>query len=112
MKNDLYEMCKGIANDLKTMYEGFDETEEEERRENGDPCDLWDYLADVLDVEYTLDYSKKLIGVRLAITLGGPNIYIDTREGYVKGYWGTDKEEVWIPSEIRDEINMYFEETF
>lgn len=41
---------------------------------------LYDYIVEQeLDVEYTLDSSKELIGVCLYIELGGPTTWIDTR---------------------------------
>jgi len=111
--NDLQKYVDGIAADLRRLYEADPTDEEREAaEENGDACDLYTYFADVLDIEYTISSRGDYLGARIAVALGGPNIYIDTREGYVKGYWGTDRAERWIPSEICEEIDGIMEEYY
>ena len=111
--NDLRKYVDNIADDLRKLYEHEPTDEEREAaEENGDACDLYTYFQDVLDIEYTISSRGDYLGARIAVALGGPNIYIDTREGYVKGYWGTDREEAWIPSEICEEINGIMEEYY
>lgn len=111
--NDLQKYVDGIAADLRRLYEADPTDEEREAaEENGDACDLYSYFNDVLDIEYTISSRGDYLGARIAVALGGPNIYIDTREGYVKGYWGTDREEAWIPSEICEEIDSIMEEYY
>lgn len=111
--NELQKYVDGIAADLRRLYEANPTDEEREAaEENGDAYDLYSYFTDVLDIEYTISSSGDYLGARIAVALGGPNIYIDTREGEVKGYWGTDREEAWISSEICDEINSIMEEYY
>lgn len=111
--NDLQKYVDGIAADLRKLYEADPTDEEREAaEENGDACDLYSYFDDVLDIEYTISSRGDYIGARIAVALGGPNIYIDTREGYVKGYWGTDRADAWIPSEICEEIDSIMEEYY
>lgn len=99
--NELQNYVDRIADDLRKLYEHEPTDEEREAaEENGDACDLYTYFQDVLDIEYTISSRGDYLGARIAVALGGPNIYIDTREGYVKGYWGTDRADRWIPSEI------------
>ena len=111
--NELRKYVDSIADALRKLYE-HEPTEEEREaaEENGEACDLYTYFADVLDIEYTISSRGDYLGARIAVALGGPNIYIDTREGYVKGYWGTDREEAWIPSEICEEIDSIMEEYY
>ena len=101
MKNECREYAEMIRNDVNSLYDGnaVDECES-----------LWDYIADALDVEYTLNSQRELIGVRVYVTLGGPNCWIDTRTGEVVCAWGSDKESAWLASEVCEEINAYFEE--
>ena len=102
-----------IADDLRKLYEADPTDEErEEAEENGEAADLYSYFNDALDIEYTISSRGDFIGARIAVALGGPNIYIDTREGYVKGYWGADRAEAWIPSEICEEIDSIMEEYY
>ena len=111
MKNECKEYAQNIANELKALY-NMDDDEREKLEEDGEPSDIYGYIADALDVEYTLDSNRELIGVRLYVTLGGPTAWIDTRNGEAVCAWGGDKESAWIPSEICDEINEYFAELF
>ena len=111
--NELQKYVDGIAADLRKLYEADPTDEEREAaEENGDACDLYSYFSDVLDIEYTISSRGDYLGARIAVAFGGPNIYIDTREGYVKGYWGTDRAERWIPSEICEEIDSIMEEYY
>lgn len=101
MKNECREYAEMIRNDINRLYDG----------ETVDECEnLWDYIADALDVEYTLNSQRELIGVRVYVTLGGPNCWIDTRSGEVVCAWGSDKESAWLASEVCEEINSYFED--
>ena len=55
MKNECREYAEMIRNDVNRLYGG----------ETVDECEsLWDYIADALDVEYTLNSQRELIGVR------------------------------------------------
>ena len=113
MKNELKKYVDGIRDDLKNLYDSdITDEERDEREENGEAYDLYSYFNDALDIEYTIDSRGEYLGAKIYVTLGGPNIWIDTREGYVKGAWGTEREESWIPSEICDEINSIFEEYY
>ena len=62
MKNECREYAEMIRNDVNSLYEG----------EAVDECEsLLDYIANALDVEYTLNSCRELIGVRVYVTLGG-----------------------------------------
>ena len=101
MKNECREYAEMIRNDVNSLYDG--ETVYE--------CEsLFDYIADALDVEYTLNSSRELIGVRVYVTIGGPTCWIDTRSNEVVCACGSDKESAWLASEVCEEINSYFEE--
>lgn len=89
-KNQLFNMCKRIAEEIGT---GNYKMEELEIEEWGGPC-AGHYLTDALDIEYTLSSTFNYLGARICVALGGPNIYIDTRHNLVQGYWGGDRAEV------------------
>jgi len=111
--NELKNYVDSIAADLRKMYESdFSEKEREGMEENGEAYDLYSYFFDALDIEYTISGNGDFLGVRIAVTLGGPNVYVDSRRGEVEGYWGTDHESAWIPAEICEEINFIFEDAY
>lgn len=113
MKNELKAYVEGILDDLNKLYESdFTDEELEAMAEDGEAYDLYSYFVDALDVEYTISSNGDFLGARIAVTLGGPNVWIDTREGFVKGAWGSDREEAWIPSEVCEEINAIFAELY
>ena len=67
---------------------------------------------DPLDIEWTLDYTMHFRGANVAVTLGGPNVYINTFHGSVDLYWGNEEEHAYLSVRCRDELNDYFEELF
>lgn len=56
---------------------------------------LYDWLADALDVEYTVDSNLDYKAAKIYVTLGGPTVWIDTRDNAVHLAWGTDT--AWYP---------------
>ena len=110
---DLQMYVDSIAADLRKLYEADPTDEEREAaEESGEACDLYGYFDDALDVEYTISGSGEYLGACIAITLGGPNIYINTRRGEVEGYWGSDRATAWIPSEICEEIDALYSDIY
>lgn len=76
-------------------------------------CDegtLYDWLDDVLDVEYTKDLNGYFVGCNIAVTLGGPSVYVNTVSGDIEGYWGCDFARVPMPDDIRFEIDEVIED--
>lgn len=68
---------------------------------------VYDYMADVLDYEITIDSRLEYKSAKIWVTLGGPNVCIDTAEKAVKLAWGTDREEYpldWDVSAHLDEV--------
>lgn len=111
--NELKTMCENIREELNRLYNAdFTDAEIEEMQENGEPTSLYDYFNDVLDFEYTINRDKTYKAVKIWVTLGGPNICIDTNYNEIKGFWGSDRESAWLPSEIADEIDNIFEEFY
>lgn len=112
--NYLYNYCDNIAKEIFSLYDGLDisDDEREEMEQNGDATSLYDYFNDALDIEYIIGADMSFRSVRIAVTLGGPNVYVDTGRGVVEGFWGKEHVERWLPSEICEEINSIFEEMF
>lgn len=105
MEKELLTICKSYANDLNQMY---DQVQNEE-------LDFAEWLEEnVLDIEITSNLRKDYISASLCLGYGGPNVYINTRNGYIEGYWGGDsaqyplEKEVW--DFIDDEMELYWSE--
>jgi hypothetical protein len=79
--NGLREQVKHIAETIRT---GHYETD------NEDGPNAYDYLKDVLDIQYIISSDKKYLGARVLVAFGGPNIWINTQTQTVEGYWWGD----------------------
>ena len=94
MKTDLQLLQERIDNayeNLMEVYKAYVRGEDEDFYEENDIENLWDYITDSYGLEYTKTLQGDFRGCRLVIALGGPNIYIDTRENRLEGYWGGTK---------------------
>lgn len=70
-----------------------------------------DYFKDALNVEIISDLSGRYRGARIAVALGGPGIYVNTKRGCVEGYWGFDTSFEWgIGYSAVDAVDDYFSE--
>lgn len=100
---DLIDHVKAIANDIQHGLECQYCEECGEYHEDATICptceqptvsntmDGMSYLSDALDIEYTVASDKRtMLGARILVAFGGPNIWIDTKRGEVEGYWGGD----------------------
>lgn len=84
----------------------FDDVEEFEE------LSIYDYFDDFLDIDYTVNRYKEYQSASICIGWGGPNIYIDTNDAYVKLYWGSTREQYPIYYTTRDVIDEWAEELF
>lgn len=104
MKNENRQHLERIREEIETYYDGFEEDGEEKT--------LFDYLSDILDFEILIDSRMEYRTCKVYLTLGGPNIWIDTEARALKLAWWTEKEEIYLDSDICDEIDFYFEELY
>ena len=110
---ELQTMCENIREELEMLYSNdWSDDEREQREQDGEPCNLYDYFSDVLDIEYTISSRGEYLGASIWVAIGGPSIWIDTRENEIKGRWGSDAINIWLPSEIANEIDNVFEEYY
>ena len=111
-KEELNTMCKSIAEELDGYAYGeliYSESEggfienDDEHEDDG----LYSWLSnDALDIKVLTDLDgKEIYGARICVTFGGPNIYVDTDDGLVKGYWGCAGATAELSGSICDTIN-------
>ena len=82
-------------NELSADYEKFNE-----------------YFDDVLDVEYRIAADGSYRGAYIYLTLGGPNIWVDTFKGNIELRWGTESGGWFLNVEVLDMIDEKFEELY
>jgi hypothetical protein len=86
---------------VDTIQNGLDSIERED--EGQYPMDGLEYLSDALDIEYIVNGDREVLGARILVAFGGPNIWINTRTRQVEGYWWGDS---CIMSYDNDEIGL------
>lgn len=85
MSKEIKDSVEHIVKTLELGFEGFMED-----NEYGETQTAFDYLSDVLDIEYIVNSKKEYLGARVLVAFGGPNIWINTRTKQVEGYWWGD----------------------
>lgn len=77
---------------LKANVEGFFENLKMAFDNDSDEYDE-DYFItdDIYDIKVLSDLNRNFVGGCYAIAIGGPNIYINTYDNVVEGYWGGTK---------------------
>lgn len=116
------EYCKRVADELEAyaagrMWRDAETGEEKEMdfdaaNDDDEQLSVSDYLADVLDYEITIDSRLEYKSAKIWVTLGGPNVWIDTAERAVKLAWGTDRAEYALDWDTCDEIDEYMQELY
>lgn len=101
--NDVEQHVKFVAADLSDGFSYELDEYGDYRTEDGEPTSPWEYLADALDFEFTVDSDGELRHARIMVTCGGPNIWVDT-EGFVEGYWWGEEARAYYPSSVADEL--------
>ena len=74
------------------------------------PDDDGDAQYEAYDIKYTIDGDGNYRGVRVMIAGGGPNVYLDTYQEEIQGYWGGDSCKLIISD--FEYIDDYWEEMY
>lgn len=102
---------KGFFENLKMSFDYSSEDYDE------------DYFItdDLYDIKVVSNLSKKFFGACYQIAFGGPNIYINTYENVIEGYWGGTKivepldyylYSLGLDRSLLDVLDDYIEELF
>lgn len=100
------EYCKTVAKEIEKYAAG------EMVDNDGNELNLYDYLNNVLDYEFTIDSQKEYKAAKIWVTLGGPNVWIDTAERAVKLAWGADREEYPLGYDVCNEIDDIMQDIY
>ena len=88
LKQHVLGIVEGLENGVTYDHCGMDH--EDYNADKDDTINGFDYVSDVLDIEYTISSEGEYLGARLLVAFGGPNIWIDTRRQIVEGAWWGD----------------------
>jgi hypothetical protein len=91
-KQQLQDMVNSIAHDIQygMTYKEAELDHEANGCEPDDQITGFDYLQDCLDIQYIVTGASEYLGARVLAVFGGPNIWINTQDQTVKGYWWGD----------------------
>lgn len=104
------EIVDNTVKELQDIYEGKVESQSDDY--DDEKMTLYEYLDNILDVNYTISSRGEYRSASICIACGGPNIYIDTDDAYVKLYWGGTRAQAPISYNVRDEIDAIMEEWY
>jgi hypothetical protein len=88
MSKEVADHVRSIAADLSAGTDA--EWAREHLAETGEEASAFDYLESALDIEYVIGSDGEYRGGRVLVAFGGPNIWVDTQNGTVDGYWWGD----------------------
>ena len=108
MSEEVIERVVRIAEELESLGASlesdappsFDDDDDDE-----DPDNLKDWLDDNLGVHYTINDDLDIVGVVICVDWGGPNIYVDTLQRVVRGYWGLGEHTVPLSEDLCESID-------
>lgn len=80
--------------------------------ENYDALGLWDYMQDILDIDFIINSRKEYSACRICIAYGGPSIYIDTDEKAICLYWWGDSAKYYLRSDTVNAVDEWAEEYY
>ncbi|MBQ3452004.1 MAG: hypothetical protein IJL14_00940 [Selenomonadaceae bacterium] len=102
------------AEELQELVKVYAESVEDAARGiyDGEECEdaLNQFLEDVLDVEISCDLQGRYRGARIALGLGGPSFYLNTRTSCIEGYWWSARAEYHVKSFAVEAVDDYFKE--
>lgn len=99
---DFKEKCMNQVKSMAEEINGLSEDYEE----------LYMYFDDVLDVEYKISADGSYKGAYIYLTLGGPNVWVDTVKGTIELRWGLVSISLGLNVEVVEMIDVMFEELY
>lgn len=72
----------------------------------------YDYLSDVLDIEYIVSADKTYKAARILIAFGGPNAWINTQTHQLEVAWWSETVYVDLPASFCDQLDDWLAEYY
>jgi hypothetical protein len=106
--------CGGIVEIPETVGDKFKcyHCGETSELSNYEQLGIYDYMEDMLDIDFTVNRYKEYQSCSVCIGWGGPNIFIDTSDAYIKLYWGSTQEQYPIKYDTRDAVDEWAREYY
>jgi len=88
LREQVLSIINNIENGVVVTQQDIDDGYyDEDQYQDGDIISGFDYLADALDIEYTISSTGEYRGSRILVAFGGPNIWINTGLSLVEASW-------------------------
>ena len=97
-----------IANEIVRLYHDSNLYVHED--ENDDSSGEYYYFDENYNLDYVWRERHGLMGVRVMIACGGPNVWVDSFNEEVIGYWGASEIHVPLPRDVCYSITNHYEE--
>ncbi len=99
---DNAEHCQRIAQELEQIV-----NEEDWKKHS-----IWDYLQDNYGVRCVVDQDGEVLGVRVCIAWGGPNVYINSYTEKVELYWWVDEACYPLSKKVVEALDVWGQDYF
>lgn len=113
-KQRLVEYVNFIAASLSKGFSYETDDYEDYRDIDGYPTAPITWLEDVYDIEYRVKIAqgcKQVVGAKVMVACGGPNVWVDT-DGLVEGYWWGNHATARFNASMGDELLEALTELF
>ena len=71
----------------------------------GQDLGAYDYLEDILDIQYIVNSDRTYRGARICIAFGGPTAWINTQSGQLEVTWWSALEYRRLPGDFIDALD-------
>ena len=114
IEKELIEQCRYIRDQLtrfldKTLIYNPEEGDFQPNDGTIEGGSMRDYFEDC-DIRLITDLEGRLLGTRITVAYGGPNIYVDSLKEIVEGWWGSSHIEINLPFEVCQKIDETVED--
>ena len=106
----LLEYLAPVADRLNAEF-SYETNEDGECRDvDGNPTSPYEFICDALDIEVTRSLNGDYRGARICLTIGGPNVWLDTVAHQLQGAWWGSSANFYVKDSVCEEIDAAVEE--